>query len=1319
MEAITRPVFNALLACSVVLLCGSPGAPAIAAPGNLANTPLFVASPGKPNVILAIDDSGSMDFEVLFDTNDGALWWNTQDQSFVGRDRNDNTALGAINFNKDGESDTTWRKYVYIFPNGVATGNPYSQDFTGRRLYLDSSSTDDAAVAHAIPPLPEYAFARSGDYNKAYYDPMIDYTPWQSSSVTFSDQPANNARWDPVFQTFSSDDTINLITDKSDSRSGWKFYLYPGMRDSAGGNVVTEGEYDFSYYPATYYHRVEGRTYEYDGIEHSCPSPDNPQPQRYTEFANNPKQLEASKPPGADKIHALGPDGGCLIRYEIKSTNTTYPSGRTYAAEVQNFANWFTYNRRRYLAVKGGIGKAFYTATGVRASAFRINDIVDPSEPYDIKTTGLPDLYMYDMSQERDTFLSEVYNPPRTVRAGTPNRQAAWYMGSQLERTDSDAPINSACQQNYGVLFTDGYSSPYTNVGAGNADSAEGAPYQDSYSNTIADVAMYFYNKKLRSDFSSDLVPVPTGCSAGSPDPALDCNRNLHMNFYPVTLNGNGFIFDNQTYAAVADAYANPPTWTEPSDDKSPVQIDDLYHAAINGRGEMLNASTPADIEAQLASILKSAEEVEGAASAVSFSVSQETGGSNYVFGSGFNAEFWSGELIAYELTSNNNGAPSLTTVWNAGSLIPSAGARTIITYNGSQGLAFTEANLSSLSAVQQADLATNLPPALTAADRINYLRGDRSNEGQDRFRERRISINNSGGSSPILGDIVHSNTLYVGRPENRWPNVAPFPDSTTTRYAKFVADNASRKPMIYAGANDGMLHGFEVTGSGGTVASGGTERLAYVPQHVFSDANGEGLHFLSQQSYTHRFYVDTPITVADAYMRTRTDSNDAWRTILLGGGRAGSQGLFALDITDPTQFDVANANDLVLWEFTANDDPDLGYTFSKPTVALMSNGRWAAAFGNGYNSNGSGKAVLFIVYLDGGLDNVWTPGTDYLKITLGTDGSPIDPNGLSTPQLIDLNGDRVPDRAYAGDLFGNLWAIDLQGNCDVSSPVAGCEASWGADYNGEPLFVTQDRYGNAQPITSRPAVSLHPFRTTINNEPNLLVLFGTGQYLVSNDLTSTDTQSFYGVWDDGSAIVFNTGDDRDTHLSKVLANDLDLDRKTDIRLPGRVGPEPENIYTGNIRGWYMDLPDPGERVVVNASTIGDYVFFNTLIPQNDCTGGASGWLMSVRIADGSRPREPVFDRNGDGVLGDDDRVVTTDNNNNPDGESTGDTNNPDEKFFSPGGQRIGDGAPNLSGFLKGYQFTPLSDKSINIRKTFVPNTDLQGRISWEELFKE
>ena len=113
----------AMLAGAVLL------ASAVAAQVDIADKPLFVTAGVEPNIITAIDDSGSMDGEVLMPTNDGALWWRTGSHaSFVGLDGNDNAATGVLNFNRAGGANNSWKKYVYLFPNGTGNGNRVYND---------------------------------------------------------------------------------------------------------------------------------------------------------------------------------------------------------------------------------------------------------------------------------------------------------------------------------------------------------------------------------------------------------------------------------------------------------------------------------------------------------------------------------------------------------------------------------------------------------------------------------------------------------------------------------------------------------------------------------------------------------------------------------------------------------------------------------------------------------------------------------------------------------------------------------------------------------------------------------------------------------------------------------------------------------------------------------------------------------------------------------------------------------------------------------------------------------------------------------------
>ena len=1241
---------------------------------SLENAPLFTTNSAKSNLILSIDDSGSMDSEVLFPSNDGALWWDTNGNTFVNS--------GTVNFNINGSANSDWKKFTYIFPNGSGTGN---------RVYLDSTHNH-----YAIPPLPQYAFARSSEFNKLYYNPNETYAPWASEGGSvFGNITEAAAPSDPV----SGSTTIDLETSLESSSSNYKFKMYTGMvipvgtyyHDGSswqtassdivipGGGVTNDESVGFRYYPATYYNKVSSGSYTINGLSGDCSTPTA---NNYTTFESNPSSLSG--------VDALAPDGSCLIKIEIKSSTSSYAHNGartdcvstticTYAEEIQNFANWYSYYRKRHLTLRSGMGQAFLGMGAIRTGIFTINNRSNVTM-WDLDTVG-----------EKTTFYDTLYGIDGNS-GGTPNRRALKYAGDQFKRTDGNAPITYECQKNFTLLFTDGFST-ITNEGVGNTDGSKGAPYQDGYSNTIADIAMNFYDTTLRSaSFTSGKVPTPAGCLLASPDPILDCNNNLHMNTFTVGLGNTGTIF-GLSHNEVANAYTTPPTWPDVGAARDPRQIDDLYHAAVNGRGEMFNASSALDLQAKLKQALLGIQAQIGSASAVTFNTSALQTNSAVYFAF-FNSGNWSGDVVMYDLDSNGNVASSSS--WSAATILdtpnPDYSSRTVITYNETtkSGIPFRwdVSGTNPLSVNQQADLnAANWSPG---EDALNYIRGDRRNEISGKYRVR--------GSA--LGDIVNSGPVFVGSPSLGWPNAAPFPTAPSAQYSTYRSSllGSPRQEMVYFGGNDGMLHGVE--------ANTGIERLAYIPNYLFSNSATGGLHFLANPVYQHRYYVDLPLTVSDVYI-DKGDSVDSngdsdnkdWHTILIGGSRAGGRGLFALDITNPKDttkpaaFSEANASSVAMWEFT---HADLGYTYSKPTIAMMENGQWAAIFGNGYNDTGTGKAKLFILFIEGGMDGTWTLGTDYLILETPS-GSTTTPNGLATPAVVDVDGNGAADRVYAGDLNGNLWVFDLSDSLSSNWKIAYTASSGPTPRPFVPLFTAKDSSGTPQPITSKPSVALHPdYPNSGSHDPDLMVFFGTGKYLESSDLSNTSNQAFYGVWDDGSAQLTRSDLVAQTFVSGPFYESDGVTTRTDLKVLSK-----NTVNYSSKFGWYIDLPGSGERVVVNSAIRGSLVFFNTWVPSTSaCESGGTGFLMSVEQLNGGEPDSPAFDASNDGVV--DNSDTTTDGTNT----------------YNPAGQEYVNGLPAASVFLSNKQYTPGTGSStIEVREVEDLGGADTGRFSWQQLF--
>ena len=1040
---------------------------------------------------------------------------------------------------------------------------------------------------------------------------------------------------------------------------------------------------------------------------------DDMSPDLYAAWESNPPAFSNFTGGLSFEDFAIGPDGQCLERIEIEASRDSYPSGRDYAGEIQNFANWFEYYRKRHQSMRGGLGKALQNIGGVNTGLFWINN--QRTVRFDSSAPSSSEMWDWDDDKARDPsyFLQDHYG--HISDGGTPLRSALNHAGSQYSRDTNNPPITEKCQQNFTILFTDGFNSEGSVSGVGNEDSGEGQPYEDNASETLADVAMKYYladnDNNLRPDLPHSAVPIDSQCPIPSDDlpDQTDCIDDLHMNTYTIGLGAKGEIY-NVTHFDVQDAYNNPPSWSNPGSTRNPKQIDDLYHAAINGRGQMYNADTPEEIADALNDAITNIAGIIGSSSAASFNTGKLEAGA-MLYQSLLNSNNWSGSLRAFELDPTNGdlkdgdlSEPGLNPDWDAADELDtrdlSVDTRTILTHDGSSGIAFQWSNLTSS---QQSDLNTDSSGATDSngSARLDFIRGDRSNEGTGlNFRSR----------ASRMGDIAHSQAKFVGKPEDPWPDGGQFP-SGSDAYSAFKSSQSTRQSVVYVGGNDGMLHGFwaDLTINN---ANAGKEVLAYIPSILFSDSTQEGLHYLTETDYNHRFYVDLSPTVTDVFIDP--GSGDSWRSVLVGGLRNGGRGMFALDVTDPTTFSEANAADLVLWEFDSSDDADLGYTFSQAVIVKLNNDKWGAIFGNGYNDSGSGTAQLFILFIEAGVDGTWT-SSDYVKLDTGV-GSSGDRNGLSRPAVADLDGDFVADRVYAGDLEGNLWAFDISSDDD---------ADWDSAYlDGtipQPLLKADTsgrgdtpNSGMPQPITSAPALALNTQQAASGNEPNLLVMFGTGQYVVPSDnntacpdgSTGPCAQSFYVVWDRGEG---DTADDTRYNLtyddlvrqevSNVTAQvtDPDDDQAT-IEVESRIVTS-SNQVTSTDYGCYLDLPTQKERIVSKPVVRGPSVFFNTIIPeQGACTGGGDGWLMSMDYTDCGANDDSQFDVNKDGSV------------------DPGDMDSNDNVIV---GRKITTGMPSGVSILGEYRYTTTTN-SENVEKDKIAplpgGAGRTGRLSWEEL---
>lgn len=1294
---------------------------------GLSDAPLFLATGAQPNLIMAIDDSGSMDNETLFPTNDGAAWWRSgqsgncttanNNNSFAGCRNNvdgtsDTPVTGLLNFNNTGDSNGTWKKFVYLFPNGLGSGNQ-----TAKRRSGDGNNDH-----FAIPPIPAFAWSRSSAHNAAFFDPEVKYDPWKNGGgYTFTAASPTAARFDPVFEaTLSIDLTRDVaghnnvstanscasLPARSSNDDNFYFKAYQGMTlpdgtcflaASEGGDVAPNWQ-------------VARTTSGCQvGVNNSCLTTltsGGTTTQRAFTLATGTRiairyfpatfWLPASRTlpdfgylDGKKILGGKAPDGTDLVGYEIKPENFT--TGK-YDAAIQNFANWFQFYRKRHMALRAGLGESFSTVTGVRVDGFTINEAVSNGVPKQVTMASL------DEPDNRQALYQKFYRD--FVRSGgTPNRTAVSTIISNFKRIDGGAPITAACQKNFGMLFTDGFSNqPGSGDGItgrfNGVDAGESAPYRDNVDSTMADATLSAYKGPLRTDFTAGKVMPGKECStlpAGYVGPA-DCNTNLHMNFFAVTLGARGLQFN-------PDITQNPylpaqyPTWPTNFPARHPSAVDDLWHATINGRGQLLNARSPKEIASKLNTVLKSIAEKDSTAASVTLNSGSITGDS-VVFQSKFFSATSSGELLSYKINPDNGTVLSSS---EKRSSLKTAANRSIFTLNSSgQGVPFLFASIGGDAArVQQ--LAPD--PALTEAQRLveaekmlNYLRGDATNEATDGYRTRALTA----GSNAPLGDIVNSGPLYVSSPPFRYRDSLEGGATANSRYSTFATNNRNRQPMVYVGANDGMLHAFYADS-----IKRGQEVFAYVPGAVFSK-----LPALASPTYGHQFYVDGSPSLGDAYF------GGSWHTVIAGGLNKGGQGVYALDVTNPTSFDE---ND-VLWEFTDEDDPDLGFTYSQPTISRLPNGKWYAIFGNGYNSmldddaddvtpqttrvSTTGNAVLYLVELETGAAIKLDTGVGYEQrpkraIPYG--------NGLATPSVVDLNGDANADFVYAGDLYGNMWRFDVRSTN---------AQNWSVSFNGAPLFKAVSRENEPQPITVRPEVARGP------QGNGVIVLFGTGKYLEVPDrlTTPTLTHSFYGIIDRNAAVTYTANNRASVLTQQTIQYEGPFPGfSTKVRVPS------DNDLQAGKLGWYLDLLQPGpiyqgEKQVTNPIVRNGSVLFTTLIPSNDpCDFGGDGWLMELDLLNGGQLDGSPFDLNNDGVFDDKDLVSA----------AQGGLGDADRDVVGgvysdggiPAGASVGDGRLGTEEDAKAVQYVYLAGSNGRIQKVIRnPGLGGNGRQSWRQI---
>lgn len=607
-----------------------------------------------------------------------------------------------------------------------------------------------------------------------------------------------------------------------------------------------------------------------------------------------------------------------------------------------------------------------------------------------------------------------------------------------------------------------------------------------------------------------------------------------------------------------------------------------------------------------------------------------------YSYQASFDTKNWSGDLQAYRITPTSLN-PSVA-AWsakdrlNARTATPAGVASRKIVVGRRGANPSTAATLFTREGIRnERELIIDLNrPSPTSApdgkweDRLDYLRGDKSKENAP-FRVREHA----------LADILNSGAQYIGAPGNA--------GNMAEGRAAFAAKHKARKSAVYVGANDGMLHAFD--------AENGEELFAYIPSWM-----GPKLSALTDINYKndHQAYVDATPVIGDAKTGSGTDA-EAWKTVLVGGTGGGGRGVYALDVTDPTNFDPSK----VMWEFTHLNDKDMGFVIGKPRIVRMltrgtlgtdaATYRWFAMVPSGVNNyvkadtyataddyannrvtgsvfSDTGKPAIFLLALDKPAGQAWAEGTNYYKISLPFDATLATTKAagiINLEAMTDRQGTGTVEYVFAGDLHGNFWALDFT-KYGAGGWTAAKLSKFTSGSTAYPMYIAKDASGNIQPITAAPTI------LRVSGEGEHVVGFGTGKYIEPSDATSTQQNTYYALYDNdkGGGRTGVVGIDGRDYLMKVAS-----DANGNLRPESAFEWGRATSATGKVRsGWYYDLPALGERVVFDSSYIPltTKVQFSSLLPNAVGTsgicgvGGGEGNLYSMDLLAGIGQRRTV-----------------------------------------------------------------------------------------------
>lgn len=525
---------------------------------------------------------------------------------------------------------------------------------------------------------------------------------------------------------------------------------------------------------------------------------------------------------------------------------------------------------------------------------------------------------------------------------------------------------------------------------------------------------------------------------------------------------------------------------------------------------------------------------------------------------SSYNVDSLSGDVIAQRISSQGNGL-SFTPAWRASTKMEAFhtasgwSARNLFT-KASNGAttAFTPGNV--------AQFNTALNAGASAASLVQYTLGDPSLEGTA-WRKR---------ENGLLGTIINSGVQPILPPKNK-PAGCNYADSNIM----------VRKNFYVTASNAGVLH---------VLNQDGQEVMGYIPSTALPKLYSLSLPVPSHSQPVHQYLNDgTPVTDEVCFGNTA-------KSIVVGTAGRGGASVYALDVTNLSSPGAHN----VMWEFSNANDPDLGLTVGKPSIAKDKDGNPIVIFSSGVNS-GSSNGYLYILRADN--TGNWQLNTNYWKVPLGQDG-------VGEPAIYDRDGDKMPEAVFVGDLSGKMWRVDYNKTNGL----------WEKSYGNQPLYTPS---GTGAPIAAAPVIT--------QTGGHLYVVAGTGQYFSLADISPSVQNYALGLFADQGPIT-----DADLLGQSFIDNGKEVDAiySSNKTLTQKIYQVSQNAIQNHHKGWRLTLLK-GQAIVsqpaIRRNKVATFTAVRTTPTGNVCSVNGATALIAVSLQNGGQYNLPAFDTNKDG----------------------------------------------------------------------------------------